>query len=159
MIGLEISGVNELLKGFDNYKKDSDKAITQAVGDTARAVEKDAKLRLKSGLQQNPKHTRTSRLLSSITRMKIHEKDQFEAVVGTNVEYAPYIEFGTGDFVEIPEGAEDVAAQFKGRGIKKVNIRAVSFLNYAAVKNAGKFIQALTTRLNAMKYKQMGLIE
>lgn len=151
MIGLEISGVNELLAGFENYKKESDKAINQAVADTARAVEKDAKERLKSGLQQNPKHRRTSRLLSSIMRKKDYEKDQFEAVIGTNVEYAPYIEFGTGDFVEIPEGAEDVAAKYKGKGIRKVNIRAVSFLNYAAVKNRGKFIQSLTNRLNAIK--------
>jgi hypothetical protein len=151
MIGVEIVGVNELLAGFKKYKLESDRAISLAVRDTAMAVEKDAKERLRSGLQQNPKHVRHSRLLTSVRRMKQHEQDQFEAVVGTDVEYAPYIEFGTGDFVEIPEGAEEVAAIYKGKGIRKVNIRAVSFLNYAAVKNGKKFIESLTKWLNKIK--------
>jgi uncharacterized protein (UPF0261 family) len=141
MIGLEISGVKELLAGFEDYKKESDKAILQAVGDTARAVEKDAKMRLKSGLQKDPKHKRDGTLWGSIMRMKKHEKDKFEAVVGTGLEYAPYIEFGTGDLVEIPEGAEAVAAQYRGKGLR----------NYAAVKNKNKFIEALEKRLNAIK--------
>lgn len=150
MIGVEIQGLQGLLNDFKGYKSQSDKAILQAVADTARAVEKDAKVRLKSGLQKNPKHTRQGRLWSSIMRKKQYEKDKFEAVVGTDVEYAAYIEFGTGDLVEIPEGAEEVAALYKGKGIRKVNIKAVSFLNYAAVKNQGKFLEALTKRLNAI---------
>lgn len=37
-------------------------------------------------------------------------------------EYAPYVEFGTGGLVDVPNGLEDYAAQFKGQGIKQVNL-------------------------------------
>ena len=36
--------------------------------------------------------------------------------------YAPYIEFGTGRFVQVPTELKDYAMQFKGRGIREVNI-------------------------------------
>jgi hypothetical protein len=148
MISVQIEGVNELLADFKEYKKESDKAIKDAVSMTVIDIVRDAKQRLQTGLQKEPKHIRTGRLWSSIMRKKEYERDQFEGVVGTDVEYAPYIEFGTGDLVEIPEGSEAVAALYKGKGIRKVNIKAVSFLNYAALKNAKKFIEYLEKNLN-----------
>jgi phage gpG-like protein len=150
MIQCDIIGVNELIADFKGYEKEVDKAISLAVSDTANAVVKDAKNRLNTGLQSNPKHRRNNRLINSIMRKKSLEQDQFEAVVGTDVKYAPYIEFGTGDLVEIPEGAEEVAATYKGAGIRKVNIKAVSFLNYSAVKNEKTFLKKLEDRLNAI---------
>lgn len=50
------------------------------------------------------------------------EVDGLNGVVGTNVKYAPYMEFGTGGLVDVPEGLEDYAIKFKGAGIKQVNI-------------------------------------
>jgi len=44
--------------------------------------------------------------------------------VGNSVKYAPYMEFGTGTKVKIPKGYEDVANKYRGRGIRKVNIKA-----------------------------------
>jgi hypothetical protein len=43
------------------------------------------------------------------------------------VEYSPYVEFGTGTYVDVPPGLEDVAIQFKGRGIRQVNIHPQPF--------------------------------
>lgn len=148
MISCEIEGVEGLLQDFKGYEKEAGEAIKKSVTEVVTLIIKDAKVRLQTGLQKQPKHTRTGRLISSIMRKKQHERDQFEGVVGTDVEYAPYIEFGTGDMVEIPEGSESVAAQYRGKGIRKVNIKAVSFLNYAAVKNSKKFIERLTANLN-----------
>lgn len=48
--------------------------------------------------------------------------------VGTDLEYAPYVEFGTGDLVDVPAGLEDYAMQFKGAGVRKVNLPARPFL-------------------------------
>ncbi len=45
-------------------------------------------------------------------------------MVGSNKEYAPYVEFGTGALVDVPEGLESYAIQFKGAGIKQVNLPA-----------------------------------
>lgn len=41
-----------------------------------------------------------------------------------NAKYAPFLEFGTGDLVSIPTGWAEVAIQFKGKGIKKINLPA-----------------------------------
>jgi len=43
---------------------------------------------------------------------------------GVNVNYAPYVEFGTGNRVVIPDDVKDYAIQFKGAGLRKVNNRA-----------------------------------
>lgn len=51
--------------------------------------------------------------------------------VGNSANYAPYHEFGTGGFVSIPTNPDDwsfVAAQFKGRGVRVVNIPPRPFL-------------------------------
>ena len=42
--------------------------------------------------------------------------------------YGPYQEFGTGDLVNVPAGWENFAIQFKGKGLRKVNIRAHHYL-------------------------------
>ena len=42
--------------------------------------------------------------------------------------YAPYVEFGTGVLTDVPEGLETYAIQFKGEGVRKVNIPAKPFL-------------------------------
>ena len=38
------------------------------------------------------------------------------------------MEFGTGALVNVPAGLEDYAIQFKGKGIKQVNLPARPFL-------------------------------
>jgi hypothetical protein len=44
------------------------------------------------------------------------------------VRYAPYIEFGTGGLVNVPAGLEDYASQFKGEGVRQVNLLPRPFL-------------------------------
>lgn len=154
MFSVEINGLNETLAGFENYKQQADKAIMLAVSDTANAIVKTAKERI-YGLEGSEKHIITRTLSRSIMRKKEHERDKFEAVVGTNLEYAPYIEFGTGDVVfqnfDFDADARAVAANYKGAGIRKVNIRGDSFLNYSGVKHRSSFLKFLTARLNAIK--------
>lgn len=53
--------------------------------------------------------------------------------VGTRVKYAPYMEFGTGKLVNLRELIRagfptSYAAQFKGKGVKQVNIQPRPFL-------------------------------
>jgi hypothetical protein len=75
-----------------------------------------------------------------------------EKVVGTDVEYASYIEFGTGDMVfenfDFDDNARRVAADFKGKGIRKVNIKGDSFLNWAAVNQQEKLVKRIEDNLN-----------
>ena len=93
--------------------EDIHRAVKKGIDRTAYAVESDAKKKLKSD-----KHIITGRLMGSI-HAELKENQQFsyvdrngrqydgslgeeigemEAIAGTNVEYAPYIEFGTKRF-------------------------------------------------------------
>lgn len=51
----------------------------------------------------------------------------FHKEIFNNVKYSPYVEFGTGGKVKIPKGLEKIAEQFKGKGIKEVNLPARPF--------------------------------
>jgi len=64
-----------------------DEAVAKALETIGRVVERYAK-------ELCP--TDTSRLKNSIS----HQVDDETVYVGTNVEYAPYVEFGTGKFAE-----------------------------------------------------------
>jgi hypothetical protein len=63
----------------------------------------------------------TGALRSSISEKK-NAPLSYEVVAQKN--YAAYIEFGTGGLVDVPSGLERYAIQFKGKGIKKINLRA-----------------------------------
>ena len=54
--------------------------------------------------------------------------DRLSAEVIVNAEYGPYQEFGTGDMVTAPSDVAQYAMTFKGRGIRKVNMRAQPYL-------------------------------
>lgn len=73
-------------------KIDCSKALEKA----ALFIENEAKLRCPVG--------DTGLLRASIT----HDVEGNEAVIGTNMEYAPYVEYGTGLFAEAGNGRQDV---------------------------------------------------
>lgn len=68
---------------------------------------------------------------------------------GAYVRYAPYVEFGTGDFVSVPSNLTDYALQFKGRGLRKVNNRARPYF-FPAVETGTK---EMIIKLNQMGFK------
>ena len=72
-----------------------------------------------------------------------YQKSKLEGTVSVNAPYAPYVEFGTGGLVEIPQGFEELAAKFKGRGVKKVNLPARPFLIPAALKEGEILLEQL----------------
>jgi hypothetical protein len=63
-----------------------------------------------------------------------------EVIVG--VKYGPYIDFGTGTKVKVPAELTDYAMQFKGKGIRQVNLSARPYLYPAFFINREKFINA-----------------
>lgn len=56
------------------------------------------------------------------------EDEGFTAKVSANAPYAPYIEFGTGGQVDIPKGWEEIASNFRGKGVRKINLPPRPFL-------------------------------
>jgi len=62
-----------------------------------------------------------------------------EVIVGAG--YGPYVEFGTGSKVQVPPELREYAMQFKGAGIRQVNLRARPYLYPAYFVNRDKFIR------------------
>ncbi len=90
-------GLDKLLVKLDNLENiDLDEVLNKA----CILVENDAK-------RNAP--VNTGNLRNSIT----HKVDGTEGVVGTNVEYAPYVEFGTGLFSSLGDGRQDVPWRYQ----------------------------------------------
>jgi HK97 gp10 family phage protein len=66
-----------------------------------------------------------------------------EAEVGTVVEYAPFVEFGTGSGVSVPAEQQEFAMQFKGKTGRVRNYPARPFLFPAWERERPKFINAM----------------
>lgn len=153
MISVEVTGDKELIADLKGYEKQSARAIQKAVDDTALKVKEIAITRLNGGMGSKI-HTvhAGAGLLGSIYNRVIQT---FERNVGTGIHYAPYREFGTGDEVfknfEFDNQARQTAAEYKGKGIRKVNITGDSYLNFAAVNQRKKFIERITSNLNKIK--------
>ena len=73
-----------------------------------------------------------------------YNQSKLEGIIFANAPYAPYVEFGTGGLVEIPQGFEELAEQFIGSFSKKINLPARPFLIPAAQKGAEELQKELS---------------
>lgn len=64
-------------------------------------------------------------------------------IVFVSADYAPYIEFGTGALVDVPNGLESYAMQFKGKGVKQVNLPARPFFFPGFFEEREKLVKTL----------------
>lgn len=61
----------------------------------------------------------------------LYDGDGYGSEVGFNKHYSPYIEYGTGTNVDVPAGFEDFAMQFKGAGVRQVDIKPMPYFHPA----------------------------
>jgi HK97 gp10 family phage protein len=92
-----ITGLNEVLAALDNIT-DPNK-LEMAMGKACALVERSAK-------QKAPKIT--GELRNSITSRVETTNNEVIGIVFTPLEYAPYVEYGTGLFAENGNGRKDV---------------------------------------------------
>ena len=85
--------------------------------------------------------------------IQIAENTPYSYTVFTNLFYAPFVEFGTGGSVDIPKGWEEIAAQFKGNDIRKVDIPAQAYMYPAFKEQTPKYIKDITTAYRDLKKK------
>lgn len=71
---------------------------------------------------------------------------KFEII--SSVHYSPYIEFGTGALVNVPPDLQEYAIQFKGKGIKQVNIPARPFFFPAIHKEEPELVKRIKNILD-----------
>lgn len=87
LFSVKIDGVKELQSKFKQMDSEIQKALSEAVSAGAAVVERDAKIRC-------PVDTGTLR--RSLREMKQNKTPgRIESQVGTDIEYAPHVEFGT----------------------------------------------------------------
>lgn len=139
-ITISLAGMEGLKKAIKNKEKalidGFDAKLTVTTLDINAAQKRDI-----------PKDTGTAARSLGFDVSKPLNKSNFSAGPGSS--YTPYLEFGTGGLVEIPSGLEDVAIQFKGKGIRKVNMRARPFF----FNNFYKQIPILKKRLEKLLSK------
>lgn len=144
-INLKISGINAVLSGLDDFSEEIQRKVQEEVRDWAERTEAAAK-------RDVP--VKTGDLKGSI-----------RSVVGANgltwivkagnseVDYAPYVEFGTGTRVDqafLQEyGLVKYASDFKGKGEREVNLPARTFLYRNARTELTKSIQAIRKLIEA----------
>lgn len=89
---IKIEGLDKLLDMLDEVA--TDQALNDGITEACKLVERKAK-------KDCPKDT--SKLAESIH----YEVEPLTGIVGTNVEYGPYVEIGTGIFSSLGDGRQD----------------------------------------------------
>lgn len=128
---MRIEGLNEFRNSLKRYAEKFPKETSDAIKEEGFNLQAMAK-------RDAP--VDTGKLRQSID---IDNSEEFTSKVSVNVPYAPYVEFGTGGEVQIPDGWEEIAAQFKGKGIRTINMKPQPYL----IPNFVKVRRRLTERI------------
>ena len=131
-----------LQRRLNKLKKKSKVAVSTGIGKWARGTENDARRDVKRD---------NSNLVGTI-QSGVENKSAF---VEATAKYAPYVEFGTGRNVDLSHLKkmgidESYAAQFKGRGVKDVNLPARPFLFPAAHKRLKVLLEYLEKEIKRL---------
>jgi HK97 gp10 family phage protein len=136
-ITANISGLKELEKKLSKLGKEVEEGTANEINASALTIQRNAK----RNVVVDNGFLRNSIALEPISKLTYS--------VEAKAKYAPYVEFGTGGLVEIPNGYQEFAALFKGRGIRKVNLRARPFLIPAFETEIPQLMKRLNKLFNA----------
>jgi HK97 gp10 family phage protein len=121
-VSFKIEGLDALITRLGKLSPLIAKEVAMEVNASALAIQSKARKSVASN------STDKGRLVGSIQLKEINTGDKITYTVGSALKYAPYVEFGTGGTVNVPAGYEDFAIQFKGKGIRKINLRPRPYL-------------------------------
>ena len=132
---MEIKGLNTVIANLRKYGKEAEKDIEAVTEQAARNIEKYA---------SNLAPANFGKLRGGIKALPI---DKTHWKITTDWDglspYAPYVEFGTGGLVQVPEELKSQAIKFKGKGIKEVNLRARPFLYPSLLRGRKEYLEKL----------------
>jgi len=136
----DLNQLNKKLNFFKNFDK---KVLSSELGRTALDISRLAK--------------RTVPVDTGGLRNSITAEIQGKTVsVVVNKDYAPYIEFGTGSMVKIDDMVSlgippSYAMQYKGKGLRQVNLPARPFLFSSARIEYNKLLNRLNNRIKKIR--------
>jgi HK97 gp10 family phage protein len=131
---MEIKGLNTVLANIRKYGKEAEKDIEGVTELVARNIEKNAK---------NYAPANFGKLGQSIQAVKDTPLNWKVEAGGVIAPYAPFVEFGTGGLVDVPNELKDQAIKFKGKGIKQVNLRPRPYLYPALLQGRTEYLDKL----------------
>jgi hypothetical protein len=131
---MEIKGLNTVLANIRKYGKEAEKDIEGVTELVARNIEKNAK---------NYAPANFGKLGQSIQAIKDTPLNWKVEAGGVIAPYAPFVEFGTGGLVDVPNELKDQAIKFKGKGIKQVNLRPRPYLYPALLQGRTEYLEKL----------------
>ena len=128
MLSIEFN--KQSLNAFYKYLKN----LEDQVADYVRAEIEDSILAIETDAASDvPVDTGALKNSIQSTPIKV-SKNQITGGVEVGAEYSPYVEFGTGTRVKVPSELSGFAAQYKGSGIREVNLPARPFFYPAVFK-------------------------
>ena len=121
---MKIEGLNEFRNSLKRYAEKFPK-------ETADAIKEEG-----FNLQAMAKSDAPVDIGKLSQNIDIDNSEEFTSKVTANTPYAPYVEFGTGGEVQVPDGWDEIAAQFKGKGIRTINMKPQPYLipNFVKVR-------------------------
>jgi len=131
---VEIKGLNTVISDLRKYGKEAEKDIAGVTELVARNMEKNAK---------SLAPVNFGKLGQSIQAVKENDFNWNVEAGGVLAPYAPFVEFGTGGLLEVPNELKDQAIKFKGKGIKKINLRARPFLYPSLLQGRIEYLEKL----------------
>lgn len=131
---MAVRGINNAISQIRRLSQEAIQKMEDATELTAREIELKAK---------NLAPTDLGKLGQSIRAEKITTKKWKIVAGGLIAPYAPFVEFGTGAMVSVPEEWKEIAIKFKGQGINQVNLRARPYMYPAFVEGRKKYLERL----------------
>jgi len=131
---MQLKGINSVIADLRKYGKEAEKDIEGVTELVARNIEKYAK-------QSAPANF--GKLGQSIKAVQESPLNWTIEAGGVIAPYAPFVEFGTGGLVNVPNELKEQAIKFKGRGIKQINLRARPFLYPSLIRGREEYLTKL----------------
>jgi HK97 gp10 family phage protein len=170
-MGSSLQGFEDIITKLNNLSINVDVAIDKGIMRNARRVANEAKLlcpvndgRLRNSIHvhkgKGDKYSYTDNNGSTYSGALTGKTEDHTAIVGTNVEYASYVEFGTGPagYEKSPEAARELGINYKsdkwkvnipGVGVRWVRGQiAKPFLYPAFKRNKAVIIQDIRNVMN-----------
>lgn len=145
MITLKVKNIEGVINGFKKYGSEAEKEFKEITQIRALEIEADAKTTASvKGVWDN------GDLAQNIRASSILKYKGLAWEVGAYMPYSAYHEFGTGGLVNIPSGWEKMAEQFRGKGIRQINIQARPFMYPAFVKGSKLYIKDLKNSIKRL---------
>ena len=141
-----IKGLDKVFKDLSKLGKDIEKKVELTTRSNAQEIAVDARKNARAkGVWD------LGDLVGNISYEK--DKNTFNYKIFAREKYSAFLEFGTGGMVKVPNELKELAIQFKGKGVKEINLQPRPYLYPAFVKGREKYLEDLKALLDSSTKK------